>query len=227
MSVNIGNPGLVEARLDLSASLSKELIGEITEICLRAEDAAGEQVLVLRLTGGAGSGWLGRTGVHLVGKWENALRRLERLARFKIGVCDGPISQAVLEVLLVTDYRIAGNATVLHLGGVATGSWPGLSLHRLVQQIGVAHARRLTLLPGEFTGRQLLDAGVVDDLVVDVDAGIAAVADRSAGATGSEVAVWRQLMLDAVTIEQDAALGMHLAACDRTLRRAVHDVGAD
>jgi isomerase DpgB len=37
---------------------------------------------------------------------------------------------------------------------------------------------------------------------------------------GAELAIRRQLLLDAPTVSFDDALGVHLAACDRAIRQA-------
>jgi isomerase DpgB len=44
--------------------------------------------------------------------------------------------------------------------------------------------------------------------------------ELAAAAGGAELAIRRQLVLEAATTTFEDALGMHLAACDRALRRA-------
>jgi isomerase DpgB len=213
---------VTEVSLGLTGPLTLGLAGEIGAACDRAADA---DVLVLRLTGGAITrpGWPGTVDVAVVSKWEKALRRLERLAAFTVGVCAGPADQAVLEVLLATDHRIADVGMTVVTGGSAEGLWPGVVLHRLVQQAGLGWARRLALLPGEFTASDLQAAGLLDEVTADADAAIEAVVKRASGLAGSEVAMRRMLLVDAVTVAHEEALGAHLAACDRTLRRSRSD----
>ncbi|MBD3009014.1 MULTISPECIES: enoyl-CoA-hydratase DpgB [unclassified Streptomyces] len=226
MDVNIDSPGaralgVVEARIDLDRPLSAELIEDITDVCARAEDAADADVLVLRLTGTGlpPGGWPGTPEVHLVGKWEKALRRLERVDLFTVGVCEHRCTPAALEILLTTDHRIGGPDTARATADGAPGAmWPGMALHRLVQQVGLAAARRLVLLPATADGPALLDAGVFDEIVPETDVGVAAVVARAAGTVGSETAIRRRLLLEAVTASHEEALGTHLAACERALR---------
>ena len=88
-------------------------------------------------------------------------------------------------------------------------------MHRLVQQVGVGVARRLVLLPDELGADRLLQAGVLDQVVDDLDTAVIALQGRVAG---SEPAIRRRLLLDAATVAFEEALGAHLAACDRALR---------
>lgn len=215
-------PRVVQAEVDLSGPLSPALVGALTESCARAEDTEDGAFLVLRLTGGqaAPTAWPGNVGVHLVSKWEKALRRLERLALCTIGVAEGRYTQAALEVLLATDVRVATPDSVLASNGTLDGGWPGMVLHRLVQQVGLASARRLTVLPRDLDAATLRNVGVLDEVVTDVDATVASLVARAGGTEGTETAVRRLLLMDAVTVGYEEALGAHLAACDRTLRRA-------
>jgi isomerase DpgB len=204
-----------EVHLDLSKGLTPVLVSEVADACDRTEDV---DLLILRLTGG--DVWPGAVDLGLVSMWEKALRRLERVAAITVGVWEGPASQAALEVLLTTDHRIADPGAVMIIAGAVEGLWPGVVLHRLAQQIGLAGARRLTLLPGDVSAAELLEAGLLDEVTADLDAAVAAVTKRAAGITGSETAMRRMLLSDAVTVRHEEALGTHLAACDRTLRRS-------
>ncbi|WP_371789876.1 enoyl-CoA hydratase/isomerase family protein [Streptomyces sp. NBC_01471] len=212
---------VVEADIDVSRPLTPGLVAEITDACDRVEDTGGGRVLVVRLTGSkaAPAAWPGPAQVHLVGKWENALRRLERLDALTVGIGVGRCNQACLEVLLTTDHRIAGPGMALDAGTRTDGMWPGTALYRLVQQVGLATARRLVLFPGETDVPALRVAGVLDEVTQDAGAALAAVLKRAADSAGSEAALRRRLLLDAGTVSFEEALGTHLAACDRALRR--------
>lgn len=212
---------VVAAVLDLSGLLAPSTTSALLQACDSAEDAEGCQILVLRLTGteAAAPEWPGGSTVHPVGKWEKALRRLERLRRFTVSVCEGPCSQAALEVLLATDYRIGGPGTALTGPSSPEGVWPGMAVHRLVRQVGPATARRLVLLREDLTARRLVEAGILDEITDNGDAAVDAAVRRAADYSGSETAVRRQLLADAGHDSYEEALGAHLAAADRTLRR--------
>ncbi|MFB6891323.1 enoyl-CoA-hydratase DpgB [Kitasatospora sp. NPDC056327] len=124
-----------------------------------------------------------------------------------------------LEVLLATDYRIAPPTARLLLPVGPEGVWPGMALHRLVNQAGVAATRRAVLFGAALTAPDAVDLSLLDDLPDDPAAALAAVAGLLAAAAPG-IAIRRQLMLDAATTPHEEALGRHLAACDRVLRRA-------
>jgi len=227
VSVNTKPPVLrhgtaVEVRLDLAGGLSPEMVASVAGACTLAEQSAGCELLVLWLDEAAGRAqpWPGDAPVGLVSRWEKALRRLERLGLVTVGVCAGRGSQAALELLLATDHRIIGVDTVLRLGGGPDGVWPGMVLHRLVQQCGLAATRRLVLVRTELYAADLHEAGVADEVAADPEVALTGVLDRLKGLAGSEAAIRRQLLLDAVVVGYEEALGAHLAACDRTVRRA-------
>lgn len=227
MSVNTTPPVLrngtaVEVRLELAGALSPQMVASVAGACTQAEQSEGGELLVLWLAEPAGltPPWPGDAPVSLVSRWEKALRRLERLDLVTVGVCAGRGSQAALELLLVTDHRIVGADTALRLGGPG-GVWPGMALHRLVRQCGLAAARRLVLSCTELYAADLHQAGVADEVTADPEGALTQVLDRLAGLTGSETAIRRRLLLDAVDVGYEEALGAHLAACDRTVRRAV------
>ncbi len=99
--------------------------------------------VVLRFTGGSprAAEWPGPVAIRDVNRWERALRRLERLAdvpRRGEGTCGGP----ALDLLLAADYRIAAPDLRLMLPINDGHFWPGMTLYRLVQHIGLARARR-------------------------------------------------------------------------------------
>lgn len=211
--------------IDSSASLTESLIRSVTGACDKAEDAA-DAVVVLRVSDqskkGAPVQWPGRAGVHLVNKWERAVRRLERTPHAVIAVVQGPASGLALELILASDYRIATADLTLTLPMTDGKIWPSMALHRLSQQIGVAGARRLALFGMEIHAERALTLGIVDDVVDGEEALAEAVSQTvklAAELEGNELAVRRRLLLDAATTAFEESLGAHLSACDRTLRR--------
>jgi isomerase DpgB len=208
--------------IDSSAALSAELVASVTEACGRAETAESPAVLILHVGGVAAPGWPGDAGIHLVSKWEQALRRLERAPVAIIGVADGTLTGPGLEALLIADYRIATAELTIGLPVQAGSLWPGMALHRLAQQLGVAGARRLALFGAVLGAEQAHRIGVVDEVVADASAAAAAAARAVGlidGLAGSELAIRRRLLMDAATTTFEDSLGAHLSACDRMLGR--------
>ncbi|MFB7124359.1 enoyl-CoA hydratase/isomerase family protein [Kitasatospora xanthocidica] len=215
--------------IDCSAPLTEQLIGQVVEVCDELEDADRATFAVLHVEGTAGvreQAWPGEVGIHLVNKWERALRRLERVPAGVLAVAAGECAGPALDLLLAADHRIATADTRLSPAVTAGRLWPGMAVHRLVQQLGVARARRLVLFGTEVTAAEGAELGLFDRVVED-RAGVAA-AVESAGAllgglVGGELAIRRRLLLDATTTSFEESLGAHLAACDRTLRNQSAD----
>ena len=197
-----------------------ETVAAVAALCDGAEDPGGHGPVVIEVSGAPASDWTHELTVGLVSKWERVLRRLERLPTTTIAVADGDCGGTALDVLLAMDLRIATPSLRLvpHVTDGAT--WPGMALHRLAQQTsGTAAVRRAVLYGTPLDAAQALALHLVDE-VTDDAAGAVASAGRTASITGSELAIRRQLLLDARTVPFEEALGAHLAACDRVLRRA-------
>lgn len=196
----------------------------------RVEDAPTSSVPVLDLTGIPTAIRTDRLRIDLVNRWERGLRRLERLSRPTVAVVHGDCGGIAIEALLATDLRVAAADARLHPRAETGGVWPGMGLYRLANQVGYARVRRWMLFGTAISATEALSLDLVDEVAADVTVATAnAVASLDTSA-GPEVAVRRQLMLDATTTTFEEALGRHLSACDRVLRRnrigEVSDVAA-
>ncbi|WP_344828053.1 enoyl-CoA-hydratase DpgB [Actinocorallia longicatena] len=207
-------------RVDGGRPVSVAAVEAVQALCDRAEDHAGPAVVRLLLSGVPAAGARDGLTVGLVSKWERAVRRLERLAAVTVAAALGDVGGTALDVLLAADVRVAVPAARLVLPLEDGATWPGMTLYRLAQQAGPVAVRRAALLGEPVTAAEALALGLVGTLTEDTDAVFASVAAAAAGVSGSEAAIRRQLMFEAGTTSFEDALGAHLAACDRTLRRA-------
>lgn len=200
---------------------SAQLVARVAEACERVEARGGRGHLVVRVSGTpADDAWTDGLTVAQVSRWERTLRRLEKLPAATVGVAEGDVGGTALDALLATDYRVATTTARLALPIAAGGTWPGMALYRLVHQGTNAAAIRRAVLFGDPVGAlDALAVELVDDVTDDVAGALAAVAALTQAVSGAELAIRRQLMLDARTVSFEDALGVHLAACDRTLRR--------
>lgn len=206
-------------RVDGGRPPTPAAIAAISAVCDRAEDAGGSPVIV-ELSGTPDRGWTGELTVGLVSKWERVLRRLERLPTTTIAVADGDCGGPALDALLATDIRIATPSLRLVPAMAEGATWPGMVLHRLAQQAaGTAAIRHAALFGTPLDAAQALALHLVDEVTNDPAVAVAAAVERTAGFAGTELAIRRQLLLDAHTVPFEEALGAHLAACDRELRR--------
>jgi isomerase DpgB len=206
-------------QVDGANTLSAELVTALAAVCDRAEDGGDRNAVILRVSGAPREQPGGDISVALVSKWERVLRRLERLPAATISIASGDCGGVALEVLLATDYRIATASTRLLIPGRAGETWPGMVLFRLAQQAGVAAVRRAVLFGVPISAPDAVMMYLIDELTTDGQAALAAAGQLADAVPGVELAIRRQLMQDAQTVSFEDALGAHLAACDRALRR--------
>jgi isomerase DpgB len=200
--------------------VSPAAVEAVLEICERAEDGYGGGLLTAYVSGVPHPGWSQGISVGLLTKWERAVRRLERLGLITVSVAAGNCGGTALDVLLATDVRIAvaGARLVVPVSGGAT--WPSMALYRLARQGATSGLRKAALLGTPIDAERAVAAGLLDAVVDEPDGILAEIAAAAATITGKELAIRRQLMLDAAERSFEEALGSHLAACDRALRRA-------
>ncbi len=212
--------------IDGTAALSAATVATVNALCDLAEDADARGPVLLRLTGApaAAPAAAPEPPLTLVNKWERALRRLERLNLPVVAVVTGDCGGVALEALLTADYRIAEPGSRLLPPTGPGGVWPGMALYRLTNQLGVAATRRTVLFGAPVPAEQALQWNLLDRLVAATGSELPEEVAALLAAAGPGLAVRRQLMLDATTTSFEEALGRHLAACDRVLRRT--DAGA-
>ncbi|AWS44276.1 enoyl-CoA-hydratase DpgB [Streptosporangium sp. 'caverna'] len=221
---------IIDLRLQLDDPYwsSDDIIFKVSELCDRAEDSAVPRPVVLELAGPdpdaqAVTGWTKDVSVTLVNKWERVVRRLEWLGVPTIALVSGECSGQSLDLLLATDYRIGAPDVRLGVARSEGMLWPGMALHRLVQQFGMATARRMALFGRRLTAREALELGLLDEVTEDTAAAAAVVVGQAGELAGTELAVRRRLLLEAVVSSYEEALGGHLSAVDRTLRKGRAD----
>lgn len=214
-------PGL-GLRLEVhSGACLDELTAAVNAVCASAEDQPQPTAVVLQL--GAGEpgeqAWPGAVTIQQVNRWERAVVWMERLAAVSIAVADRPCGGPALDLLLATDYRIVTTDFSLSLPINDGQFWPGMAIYRLATQIGVARARQLVLWGNTVTAAQAAEIGLVDEITSDPAAATQAAVVMLARIAGPDLAIRRQLLTEAPAVSYEEALGPHLAACDRELRR--------
>jgi isomerase DpgB len=207
-------------RIDGRRPLSAESIAALGAMCDRAEDRSDRNTVILQVSGAPEESRVRDLTVALVSKWERGLRRLESLPAATIAVASGDCGGLALDVLLATDYRIAAAPFRLLVPVAARATWPGMGMYRLARQAGVAAVRRAVLFGVPIGADDALAMRLIDELTGDAASALMAAAELVGACPGAELAIRRQLMLDAPTVSFEDALGAHLAACDRVLRQA-------
>ncbi|MET9301016.1 enoyl-CoA-hydratase DpgB [Micromonospora aurantiaca] len=197
--------------------VSPAVVEMVLAVCERAEDDYGAGLLMVYVSGAPQPGWTRDVNVGLLTKWERAVRRIERIGMVTVAVSAGDCGGTALDLLLATDIRIAVAGTRLVVPVSVDATWPGMALYRLARQGG--RLRRAALLGTPVDAGAAVEAGLLDAVVDRPDDALAEVAAAVAGLSGKELAIRRQLMAEATEHSFEEALGAHLAACDRALRR--------
>jgi isomerase DpgB len=212
------DPATSALRLDGSQPLTTRAIHTVQSACDMAESRGC--ILPAHVSGAP----LGPGGddidVALVSKWERTLRRLERLAVTTVALASGDCGGLALDAMLTTDLRIATPNTRLLISVAGHATWPGMAAYRLASQAGVAGTRRAVLFGHPIEVHQAVSLGLVDEVTDDPAAALAELTEGLAAFSGKELAIRRQLMINAAASSFEDALGSHLAACDRSLRQA-------
>ncbi|WSQ12848.1 enoyl-CoA hydratase/isomerase family protein [Streptomyces sp. NBC_01231] len=214
-----GDLGLL-VRLDTGSPLP-ELTAALDEVGEQAGKQCEPAAVVLRLTSPTHrpQAWPDGVTVQEVKRWERAVRRLEQLENTTVAVAEGTCGGAALDLLLAVDYRIGRPGLRLLLPVNDGHFWPGMSLYRLVRHIGPARARRIVLWDSVIELSDAAALGIVDQVAEDLAEAVRTATARRGRLSDRETPIRRRLLEEAVSAAYEDALGVHLAACDRELRR--------
>jgi isomerase DpgB len=208
--------------VDIDGTRTMEtLTSALQMLCDLVQESRETVVAVLRLDGTLTDPqpWPGDVQIQAVNRWERAVRRLERLSVATIAVAQGPCGGPALDLWLAADFRLASIDTQLVLPVNDGRCWPGMVLFRLVQNIGLVRARQLALWGTSLSATAAAELGLVDEISSDVEMAVHAAAVRLGPVSDRDLTIRRKLLFEAATTDYDEALGSHLAACDRELRR--------
>jgi len=214
---------MTKIKINGTSLLSSELTVQLSNALDQAEDLGQSSILLVRIVGNANPNvlrvWPGRTDIQSVNRWERILRRIERANVITIAVVEHACSALALELLLVADRRLATSTFSMQCSIPGGEVWPSMALHRLVRQIGESQARKMVLDSSDITAQRGLELSIIDQIVDDLQDGNST-ALLLAYAPSHDFPTRRRLILDGASSSFDEALGAHLAACDRALRRS-------
>lgn len=207
-------------QLNINNTTFSTLIAEMNAICDHIEKQVAHIVIIqFSLSVSNLETWPGDVTIQEINRWERTLRRLEQSSAFVIAVAESDIYGAALELLLITDYRIATTHFKLHAPKNKNHIWPGMAFYRLINQIGVAYTRQFMMSDQKIAAQRAFDIGLIDEITDNPQAVLQTALARFHAMSGKEHAIHKQLLLEATSVTFENALGTHLAACDRELRR--------
>jgi isomerase DpgB len=204
-------------------SISKQMVADINQACGQAEDLGPRAFIVVILAacerGMHGASESDRVDLQLLSQWERALARLENAPGLTLACAEDNCFGGMLELLLATDYRLAKPSVQIGLGQPGQSIRPGMAVHRLSSQLGIAHARPLVLLGRHIDANAARHLGLIDEISDDPYAAGANFVKSLDPSALQDWSIRRRLLLEASFTSHQEALGAHLAACDRFARR--------
>ncbi|NOU52632.1 enoyl-CoA hydratase/isomerase family protein [Pseudoalteromonas sp. JBTF-M23] len=212
---------IIKHEVDASATITLELVNSLNNICKQVENDKSAKVLHLNIRAMAPIQSLNAESekdVYLVHKWEKVIRRIENLDALVVTTAESDVLAAALAILVVSDYRIATNATTFSVMQEAY-IFPGVLIHRLVNQIGHSKSRSLILLGKGMDAAQANQAGLIDEIADETDAALERFVAQMHDVVFNDIRVRRRLMLEAYHTSFDDTIGLSLAACDKVLRQ--------
>lgn len=225
MTTAINNdPSKVKSfQLDGNAILSNSLINHLNSAIKSVNSASEENCIVFQITGTKDPdphAWPGTTpelNVHLISQWEQTLRQIELFNILTCATIEGNCNECGLQLLLATDVRIIQKDATIQIND--NGMWPGMAIHRLANQLGTSIGRRLVFFEKKITADEAFKIHLIDFIADDVDNERDKFLSSRATIKSSNIALRRSLLQEATSESFETALGSHLAACDRLLRK--------
>jgi isomerase DpgB len=207
-------------------SITKQMVADINQVCNQAEDIGPRACIVLILAQGernVPAAEADRVELHLLSQWERALARLENVPGLTVACAEDHCFGAMLDLLLTTDYRLAKPSVQIGVAQPGQAIRPGMAIHRLSSQLGIAQARPLVVLGRHIDANAARHIGLIDEISDDPCTASAGVIQSIDPAAVQDWSIRRRLLLEAAYTSHQEALGAHLAACDRHAR---HELAA-
>ena len=223
-TVLIENRSVMQIEVNGGGPVCSELTAQLGNAIDQAEDLGPDAIMLIHLAGHVDSAavrpWPGQIDVQSVHKWERVLRRIERSNLATILFVEHACSAVALDLLVVADRRLAGR-DFFAPSPISCGSvWPGMTLFRLARQIGESGARKVALAADGVSAQRGIELRIIDEIIDVGTDGAGRTARLLRNAPPENFAIARRLMQDSLSTSFDEALGAHLAACDRALRRS-------
>ncbi len=207
----------------LRPKINMAMVRELTAVCDHLEDASQSSFVVFRGDNGVFSAGIDFSefrhdqpmDIHGFNKWEKICVRIENLPKVTIAALEGGVVGGGVQLSLVCDARIATASTTLQLPEVKLGFLPGMATFRLAKYIGLGRAKRLIMQSRPVDAHRAEAIGLIDEVVYDVDDGIARTVESFRPAFPITVQLARRLLNESYATSFEYAIGNFLAAQHR------------
>ena len=213
------------ARPEAGNRVNVRFLKELQQVCQHLEDASDAKVVVLRADGPDFCRGIDfedfdpkkPMDIHGFNKWEKSVVAIERLPKVTICALNGRVEGGGFQLALACDQRIALPGATFRFPEVHMGFLPGMGVFRLAKYIGLGRAKRLLLTAQELTADQAVDLGLVDEVVDDLDSGIARTIESFGPIHTVAVEMTRRLLNESFHDTYENAIGHMLAAQHRAI----------
>ena len=207
----------------LRSKINMAMVRELTAVCDHLEDHSAASFVVFRGQDGVFSAGIDFSefrhdqpvDIHGFNKWEKICQRIEDLPKVTIVAMEGAVEGGGVQLALVCDARIALNGSSLCLNEVKSGFLPGMATFRLAKYVGLGRAKRLIMQGQPVGADKAEEMGLIDEVVADLEEGIARTVAAFRPAFPITVQLARRLMNESYATSFEYAIGNFLAAQHR------------
>lgn len=203
--------------------INMAMVRELSAVCDHLEDHSEASFVVFRGEGGVFSAGIDFSefrhdqpmDIHGFNKWEKICVRIENLPKVTVAALEGEVVGGGVQLSLVCDARIATASASLCLPEVKLGFLPGMATFRLAKYVGLGRAKRLIMQSRPVDAHRAEALGLIDEVVYDIDEGIARTVDAFRPAFPTTVQLARRLLNESYATDFEYAIGNFLAAQHR------------
>lgn len=205
---------------ELNTSQSLAIVTESLSAALANAQAENASVLHIRLTASDAElpRGIGARNIREVSKWEKAITLLQRVETLTLVSATESVGGVAFDLLTAVDFAVLGAGAGITPPTLNGALWPGRGISRLGSRDRKS-ALSCVISPRELFAEDCVSLGLVDLAVDDVEAEVSNTIERARHTNRGDLRVLRQLIDESAQTSNDS-LGLHLAACDRALRRA-------
>lgn len=150
--------------------------------------------------------------VRIISKWEKVVVYLERLRKVTLALLEGPITGTAFQLALACDYRLCHPNSVFKFSSIQSGFIPGMAVFRIAKYIGLGRAKQILFTGREIPSTEALSLGLVDEIIADLDTGLANFSSKIHPKNIEAIIMSRRLLNESFHDSYEDEIGDYLAA---------------